>query len=483
MDQIEVNLSLSAVVEVEAIDSLQIKEHTGHRSPLTFAGGLTLSTASNNAMALADGDSGAGKASRPRRFFLMTICINTELIPELEVEPLEGTAHHMLVAVQENPRTQEYELFFYDSAQRIFRESYEVLALRVENALRNLGWTTHRLEGNTMEMGTWSEKDVVQQKKGWGWACGVHTVINGWILAMGLTPAQIETYDRMVYWEFRTLARASIVGLLDWRTLVAWFFCRRLTVQDTLDSVPSNRRFETTKFWESEDQLFNHMSEVYQSDNALLEIFTNIPYDYGYNPIHPSQYEERLEKPQELEQQKLEEEEKKKKKKEKEERDREEKEKAQKEKEDAATVLKEPSNLGQKQKQPTIDEEELHEADGQFPSEVQYLPDDNFSLEDFPSDGEDDFDYGDDPDGDDATESTGIDASLYRSFENPEPQCRKRIAHSQPSIHKVQTPDALIFSDGYDGPPNRRRTQTCEFERASDKSEFERGRLLLLEGY
>jgi hypothetical protein len=210
MDQIEVNLSLSAVVE--AIDSLQSKNHPDRSSPIIFAGGLALSTASNNAMALAEGFTGAGKASRPRRAFLMTLCINKVLIPELKVESLAGTAHHMLVAVQENPKTLKYDLFFYDSAQRIFSESYPVLITRVRNALQNLGWSTHRLEGRTLGFGTAVAENVVQQKEGCGWACGVHTVINGWILAMGLIPSNSATYDGTLYSDSEPLQRPPSSG-------------------------------------------------------------------------------------------------------------------------------------------------------------------------------------------------------------------------------------------------------------------------------
>ncbi|EAT78575.2 hypothetical protein SNOG_13950 [Parastagonospora nodorum SN15] len=87
---------------------------------------------------------------------------------------------------------------------------------------------------------------------GGGWRCGPHTITNAWILAMGLTPNPEADYSDAVYGELRVLARAAVAGLLDWQALVAWFFCRRLTLERSLDYILPDRRFTTTHFWESE---------------------------------------------------------------------------------------------------------------------------------------------------------------------------------------------------------------------------------------
>ncbi|KAF1919559.1 hypothetical protein BDU57DRAFT_569220, partial [Ampelomyces quisqualis] len=100
------------------------------------------------------------------------------------------------------------------------------------------------------------DHDSIPQQSHGGWQCGPHTVINGWILAMGLHPnPDGRVFTDAVYRGFHALARAAISGLLDWQTLVAWFFCRRLTVERKFTAVPRNRRFSTTRAWASEPEL------------------------------------------------------------------------------------------------------------------------------------------------------------------------------------------------------------------------------------
>jgi hypothetical protein len=53
--------------------------------------------------------------------------------------------------------------------------------------------------------------------------------------------------------------------------------------------VPKNRRFEMTRFWESERQLSNHIDNIYEEVDQLLQT-VNDPYDFGNNPIHLSEY-------------------------------------------------------------------------------------------------------------------------------------------------------------------------------------------------
>jgi hypothetical protein len=83
------------------------------------------------------------------------------------------------------------------------------------------------------------------------WMCGHHTILNAWILAMGLHPRPNTTSlfkDETFYEELWMLIRASVAGLLDWKTLVAWFFCNNLTMHKGLQYVPVDRRFVATQF-------------------------------------------------------------------------------------------------------------------------------------------------------------------------------------------------------------------------------------------
>jgi hypothetical protein len=303
MNPLDVNLSLSAVIE--AIDRFQSEEHM-HLDPETnFAGGFTLSTSEKNIVALSRQP--AGVASRPRRCLIMPLFYGGLLHAEedqwrldrdMEALDREGeeNGHHLLVVVQEiterkgGVERQVFKAVIYDSSQDVVRESHEFLRESLAHALRNLKWSTHRNTDEDIELEIYySEEGVAQQMVDQAWRSGPHTVINGWILAMGLTPSPTAFFDTVVYSQFRILAKAAVAGLLDWRTLVAWFFCRNLTMQRKLHSVPINRRFEMTQFWVSEQQLSEHIDNIYEEVDQLLQT-VNDPYDFGNNPIHLSDY-------------------------------------------------------------------------------------------------------------------------------------------------------------------------------------------------
>jgi hypothetical protein len=303
MNPLDVNLSLSAVIE--AIDRFQSEEHMHVDPEADFAGGFALSTSERNIVALSRQP--AGVVSRPRRCLIMPLFYGGLLHAEedqwrlkhgmeaLDRETVED-GHHMLIVVQEITEKEDdvdrpvFKAVIYDSSRDIVRESHKFIRESLVHALRNLKWSTHRNANDDIEPEVYScEERVAQQMVNQGWRSGPHTVINGWILAMGLTPSPIAFFGTAVYSQFRVIAKAAISGLLDWRTLVAWLFCHKLTLQRKLQSVPKNRRFEMTQFWESERQLSNHIDNIYEEADHLLQT-VNDPYDFGNNPIHLSEY-------------------------------------------------------------------------------------------------------------------------------------------------------------------------------------------------
>jgi hypothetical protein len=303
MDNAEVNLSLSAVVE--AIDRLQREIHQDNfGESAVFAGGFTLSTSYNNDMALANLEYRGGVASHPRRCFLMPVCIGDILSNDLAAKraqqgqpPLsrrEGAGHHLLAAVQEEHDDEywNFDVTFYDSSNNLFAESHhEFLAGAIWKALYKFRWANHRNPDNNIPPRYQTYQHLPQQAQGGGWRCGPHTVINGWILAMGLTPRtndKNDDYPSVVYEEFSLIARAAVAGLLDWKTLIAWFFCRTLTVERNLSSVLPDRQFPMTRFWGSEPQLNDRIQEIFYRDDARLGNMPidEAPYDHENNPRH-----------------------------------------------------------------------------------------------------------------------------------------------------------------------------------------------------
>ncbi|KAH6882138.1 hypothetical protein BKA58DRAFT_350775 [Alternaria rosae] len=161
-----------------------------------------------------------------------------------------------------------------------------------------LGWSSHR---NTAQIGGSHHRYPVPEQQEGGFQCGYHVFVNAWILAMGLTPdIKRGPYDEDVYFEAWIFARAAIAGLLDWKALVAWFFCRKLTVQRTNEDVPANRRFEGTvpqvpdrldPFPEAvgEGELRDHVQQRYDADDRPLALLSveDAPYDRSNNIVWP----------------------------------------------------------------------------------------------------------------------------------------------------------------------------------------------------
>jgi hypothetical protein len=300
LTQSEVNLSLSAVVE--AIDRLQHEIHRkqsttypGH-NPAPFAGGLSLSTSFGNDMTLLSPDPVKYIASRSRRCFLMPLCLGahaTRLLNEERqkegLDPmrvLETVGHHLLTVVQEDPQTGEFQVIFYDSSEHIFRDSMPFLVNMVQSAVTKLQWPTHRNADSN-----WTLKralpliDIPQQPRKGRWQCGPRTVINGWILAMGLTP-NLEAVDRgdTACHEFLYLAEAAVAGILNWTALAAWFFCHNLTIERGYEEVPENRRFTFTRVWNDESELSTCIKKLRADDDRLATLSEHqLPYDYGNN--------------------------------------------------------------------------------------------------------------------------------------------------------------------------------------------------------
>jgi hypothetical protein len=269
----EINLAIAAVVE--AIDDLQSQNHQQLASGTHFTGGFCLTT--SNDLALREGR----PVSRPRRPFLMPLSIleggHLERINQWrrdngqQVPASSGRAngHHLLAAVQESTENQRFEISFYDSGPHVFRNARLPLARLVIRLYRGLGWYTQRAKPR--ENPLYRVVLAARQQPG-GWQCGPHTIINAWILAMGMHPDPRKVYDNRTYEEFHLLARPAVVGVLDWQALVSWLLCRR---------------FRHTRFWRNEAALTERIEEVKQDDN-MLDIFEEdeLPYDLGNNPVH-----------------------------------------------------------------------------------------------------------------------------------------------------------------------------------------------------
>ncbi|KAI4942131.1 hypothetical protein J4E91_010330 [Alternaria rosae] len=214
-----------------------------------------------------------------------------------------GGGHTLLVVLQErddqpNTKYLSVDTYILDSHPAVLQNAYEFLDRVVLRAAGRLGWSSHR---NTAQIGGSHHRYPVPEQQEGGFQCGYHVFVNAWILAMGLTPdIKRGPYDEDVYFEAWIFARAAIAGLLDWKALVAWFFCRKLTVERTNEAVPANRRFEGTvpqvpdrldPFPEAvgEGELRDHVQQRYDADDRPLALLSveDAPYDRSNNIVWP----------------------------------------------------------------------------------------------------------------------------------------------------------------------------------------------------
>lgn len=264
-------LNFAIVSVLEAIDGFQSGEYRDTGCDLPFAGGFALTTSANLQMALdpsfgnETGDLFSNMAfSRPRRAWLIPLVVGRDgLLAHLEQwaivnnkkwnGPKDGAGgHSLLILVQEvpnsgNTRETHFEIHAFDSSIRVFEEVRDFLRERIEQAAHRLGWSTHRNgpDGPQFDGQLHLSESIAQQPKG-GWQCGHHVLINAWIIALGLHPNDEAKFNNEIYSQLHTLAQAATSGILDWTTLAGWLISHELVIEDQLEYVPEERRFNFT---------------------------------------------------------------------------------------------------------------------------------------------------------------------------------------------------------------------------------------------
>jgi hypothetical protein len=304
----EVGQAIAAVVE--AIDMRQRSLYMAQRSDsrIPFAGGFALSTASDIAYGIFGNTDPMKKqpiVARPRRCWLMPLCIAGFALQEVDKYrkqnnlPGEYKANdgHILLAVlqEQGPPVEghpQYRISLFDSHPILANARPKLYDMAITVA-RTLQWTNHR----TIPIGRFKHRQVpVPQQTTGGYQCGLHVIVNAWILAMGLRIYPKAEYTDAIYAEAWEFARAAMAGILDWKPLVAWFFCRGLTMEDSIADVPVDRRFELSVLQqsnrdkhghaESEDpELWSRIGMTSRLDDVPLQNFSieQAPYDYSSN--------------------------------------------------------------------------------------------------------------------------------------------------------------------------------------------------------
>jgi hypothetical protein len=251
----QVSLAIAAVVE--AIDQQQY-EHHRDTGDAPFAGGFALSTSEDMSWAkdnvLGDDTRPEVAVSRPRRYWLLPLTLSAlEILNKVTLkdkEPsndwkLAGIGHTFLAVVQEerrkptaaDPRTTRFTIDTLDSSPHVYQEKAGVrlyIGESIRKIASNLQWTKQRNTGNeTVKrvsfdpgLGYTTVPVPAHPRNKGGWMCVYHTVLNAWILAIGLSPnaaKPTDEFNELFYKEVFVLIQAAVAGLLDWKTLVACF--------------------------------------------------------------------------------------------------------------------------------------------------------------------------------------------------------------------------------------------------------------------
>jgi hypothetical protein len=256
----------SLVVEASAAIVQAIDEKQQGQSVHLFTGGFTLATR----FALHSARSGElGIATRPRRCWLMPFQFPKDQNPLVK--------HYFLAVLQEEKANtesgSEFRVYFLDSDLGGWANDTEAKRTQafdqVKKIAHNLQWTKHRNMGARVQFCTKPKYVQVTKQKG-DEMSGYHTILNVWILSLGMTP-KIKPMIEMVsfYPDLIKMVAIAIGGWLDWRTLVAWLFMWDLTVEKTIGPVTLERAFDVSALQAINVSLRGYVNNTNPHDDLL----------------------------------------------------------------------------------------------------------------------------------------------------------------------------------------------------------------------
>ncbi|KAL1593272.1 hypothetical protein SLS60_010880 [Paraconiothyrium brasiliense] len=270
-------LGIAAVVQ--AIDKQQADQQVD-QSRQSFSGGFALTSVDIQLVRAGL----PGNVARPRRCWLLPYLFASG-----------KRAHDFLAVLQEeqsdSSNTRQFCVYFLDSHPQLWdrvQESRLDIFKQVKAVAHSLNWTSQRNSDNRIKFRSKPRYVRVAQQKG-GKACPYHTIMNAWILALGLTPNVKPRFDfaenGVLISELRQMVRFALAGLLDWKTLVAWMFARDLTVEKEIDKVSLDRRFDATIEQTNTERLKDNLEAIIDVDDVPLEFATEeqIPYIHSNN--------------------------------------------------------------------------------------------------------------------------------------------------------------------------------------------------------
>lgn len=293
-DSEQAAFAINAVVQ--AIDRHQFDLHK--RSPswdTVFSGGFALALDFHIELARGpDSDMREqedAQTSRPRRCWMLPMTVSSDQLQQWyehrgDINPTgksaKTQAHSFLAVVQQDG--DGFSVFFLDSSRGdVFALHRNALFQMVVHTAYSLKWPTHRNEVSDDEIVFNPKLHVVTVPSQLDHhACSLHTVLNAWILALGLTPNPAFRFNEGDYNAVYQMVRTAVAGLLNWKDIAVWLLERGVVVERNVDQIPEDRRFNLSTCQVPSEQLGDYMQQVRNTPDELqlsTELESECPYD------------------------------------------------------------------------------------------------------------------------------------------------------------------------------------------------------------
>ncbi|OQO07711.1 hypothetical protein B0A48_07408 [Cryoendolithus antarcticus] len=184
---------------------------------------------------------------------------------EIAIFPVFIGPNHVALGILEHKAGLGYSAVYYDSwpyTRRRLRSMisgppFDAFHETVRDMMR-VGWTPRKQVARYRT----SQASVVCDQVG-EWVCGLHAVLSGWCLALGLTFSPTATLDEQFYEDAITIINSAVYGLVEAQLISDFLKC---TGYVTPDGSPASRKFNNTVELENTTALNDLVAQIVDDD-------------------------------------------------------------------------------------------------------------------------------------------------------------------------------------------------------------------------
>ena len=158
---------------------------------------------------------------------------------------------HILLIVFQDGANNESSVHFLDSCPDYLKDQYDEIFKTVCRVAEKLRWNDHQARVKFPKSP--ETVDVARQRNHTD--CGLHTIFNAWVCALGLEVNPDARCMPGFYNDGRLLVQCALASCsIDWKTIVAFLLCHKY-IEGSIDDVPIDRRFPSTRRQTSDSAL------------------------------------------------------------------------------------------------------------------------------------------------------------------------------------------------------------------------------------